>query len=303
MGAEEGEHADEEGGHEDEHRIEGGVIFPVEGVGVGLVLDEAGIGVGVAGLAGGEDILFGQSGFCVGGWEDVVVAVAIEAGGDIGGDVGSAEGHGFAVVGFAVVFEAIFVAFTAAGVAEFFEVAVMVGGFDFVGRVAIGADGAFGVALNEELAMYAVIVDFLDLDVALAAGLADVGVVDGGAFVVAGDDIVDSVAVVAGGGDDEAHFQEAASVDAIEVLFGGVGGFDAVFVREVMVAVTFGTGVGEVEFKDGGIGVLDGDDVVGAVAIGASGGGGSTHLVAYAMDAFVVDVDDILVAVGAADFG
>ena len=80
-------------------------------------------------------------------------------------------------------------------------------GLDLVGGVAVGADRAFGVALEQQLAVDALVVDLLDADVALAAGLGDVGLVDRRAAVDAALDVVDAVAVVAGGGDDQAHLR------------------------------------------------------------------------------------------------
>jgi hypothetical protein len=53
---EEGEHAGEEQVHEEADVIEGWVQLAIAGVGVGLVLDEAGIGSGVAATAGGDEV-------------------------------------------------------------------------------------------------------------------------------------------------------------------------------------------------------------------------------------------------------
>src|SRR5512137_916452 len=106
-----------------------------------------------------------------------MMAVAVVAGGDIGSDVRLAEGHGFAVVGVPVVGQAVLVAFATAGVAGHFEVAVL-GGLDFVGGVAIGANRSTLVALGEDLAVDTLGVDLFDADVAFAAGFGDIGVVD-----------------------------------------------------------------------------------------------------------------------------
>ena len=59
--AEEGEDADQQGGHEEKDRVEHRVILAVERVGVGLVLGEAGGGAGVALLAGGQDVGLGEA--------------------------------------------------------------------------------------------------------------------------------------------------------------------------------------------------------------------------------------------------
>ena len=69
------------------------------------------------------------------------------------------------------------VAFAAALVAERLEVAAL-GVLDLVGGVAIGADGPALVALGQQLAVNALPVGFLDPDVAFAARLGDIGVVD-----------------------------------------------------------------------------------------------------------------------------
>jgi len=74
------------------------------------------------------------------------------------------------------------------------------GGLDFVGAVAIGADRSPFVALGEDLAMDALGVDLFDADVAFATGLGDIGVVDRRFAVHAALDVVDAVAVIAGGG-------------------------------------------------------------------------------------------------------
>ena len=177
----------------------------------------------------------------VGGRQHVVMAVAVVAGGDIGGDVRLAQGHGFAVVGVAIMLQPVLVAFAAALVAGHLEVAVL-GGLDFVGGVAIGADRSALVALGKELAVDALVVGLFDADVAFAAGLGDVGVVDR-RFAVHGPlDVVDAVAVIAGGGDDEAHLEQGAPVDAVHVLRRRLGILHLVFLRQPGVAVAFGAG-------------------------------------------------------------
>ena len=93
--------------------------------------------------AGGEDVLRREPRFRVGGRQDVVVAVAVVAGGDFGGDVRLAERHGLAVVGVVVVLQAVRVALAAALVAGLLEVGVAVR-LDLVGGVAVGADRAVG---------------------------------------------------------------------------------------------------------------------------------------------------------------
>src|ERR1035437_2504633 len=131
-----------------------------------------------------------------------MVAVAVVAGSDIGGDVRLAEGHGFAVVGVAVMLQPVRVAFATDLVAGHLEMAVL-RSLDFVGAVAIRADRPAFVTFGQELAVDALKVGFLNADVAFAAGAGDIGVVDGGIAIHSPFDVVNAVAVVAGGGDDE----------------------------------------------------------------------------------------------------
>src|ERR1019366_4585572 len=105
------------------------------------------------------------------------MAVAVVASGDIGGDVRLAESHGFAVGGIAIMFQPVLVAFAAGLVAGHLEVAVL-GSLDFVRAVAIRADRPTLVTLGKELAVDALEVGLLDADMALAAGLGDIRVVD-----------------------------------------------------------------------------------------------------------------------------
>src|ERR1035437_5010860 len=105
------------------------------------------------------------------------MAVAVVAGSNLGGNVGLAEGHGFPVIGIAIMLQPILVAFPAALVAGHLEMAVL-GGLDFVGGVAIGADGSTLVALGKELAGDVLVVGLFNADLAFAAGLGNIGVVD-----------------------------------------------------------------------------------------------------------------------------
>ena len=175
----------------------------------------------------------------------------------------------------------------------------VLGGLDFVGGVAIGADRSTLVALGEELAVDALVVGLFDADVAFAAGLGDIGVVDRRFAVHGPFDVVDAVAVIAGGGDDEAHLEQGAPVDAVHVLRRRLGILHLVFLRQPGVAVAFGAGPGQVQFEDRRRGILGGEHVVRAVAIPATGGAGSAQLVAHAMDAGRVLLDGLLVALDA----
>src|SRR5512140_3828561 len=106
-----------------------------------------------------------------------MMAMAVVAGGDFGGDVGLAQGHGFAVVGVAIMLEPILVAPAAARIAGHLEMAIP-GGFDFVRGMTVGADGAAFVAFGQELAVDTLVVGLFDADVAFATGPGDISVVD-----------------------------------------------------------------------------------------------------------------------------
>ena len=181
-------------------------------------------------------------------------------------------------------FEPVLVAFAAALVAGHFEMAVL-GRLDFVRGVAIGADRAALVALGEQLAVDALVVGLLDADVAFAAGLGDVGVVDRRIAIHAALDVVHAVAVVAGRRDDEAHLQQRAAVDAVHVLRRRLRELHLVFLGEPGIAVALGAGLRKVEFENGRLPVPGREDVVVAVAVGTGGGAGSTHRAAHPVDA------------------
>ena len=133
-----------------------------------------------------------------------MMTVAVVARRDLGRDGGLAKRHGLAVVGIAIMFEAIFVALAAALVTGHFEMPVL-RRLDAVGGVAIGADRSAFVALREQLAVNAFRVGLFDPDVTLAAGLGDVGVVNGCVTINAALDVVDPVAIVTRRCDDQTH--------------------------------------------------------------------------------------------------
>ena len=298
VGAKEGEDADEQGRHGDEGPMQLRIMFGVEGIGVGDVFGEIGVGAGMTFLAGGNDVGLGEVGGGIGRGQDIVVAVAVVTGGDFGGDIGAAQSHGFAVVGFAVMSQAVLVAAAAPFIAAGLEV-VAAGGLDLMGGMAVGADGAGRVAFGEDLAVDAGVVGLLDAEVAGAAGGGDVGMVDGGTAVNAALDVVDAVAVVAGGGDDQAHLQEGAAVDAFGVLGGDLGNFMRYSAFMPGLLWHLAQVRGRLSLKTGESECLTGSDVVGAVAIDAGGGGGGAHGLAHAVDAAGVEFGLGLVAGGA----
>ena len=267
----------------------------VERVGVRIVLGEAGVGLGVALAAGAHDVGLGEVGTGVGSGQDVVVAVAVVAGGDFRGDVWPAQRHSFAVVGFAVMGQAVLVALAATLVADGFEVVVL-GVLDLMGGVAVGADRAARVAFGHKLAVDALLVGLLDAEVAFAAGLGDVRAVDRGVAINGGLDVVDAVAVIAGGRDDQAHLEQGAAVDAVHVLGGGLGILDLVGLGQARIAVALGTRRREIHLEDRRGGVGDWQHGVGAVAVAARGGAGRAHGVAYAVDAGRIIPGCLLVA-------
>ena len=289
VAAEQGEGDHQQGRHDDEDIVELGEVLAVQRVRMGSVAGEAGVGLGVALAAGVDDVAGGQAGVGIGGAQHVMVAVAVVAGGHMAGTVGLAQGHGLAVVGVAVVLQAVRMALAAHHVATGLEVAAS-GCLDLVGRVTLDAHGAAGITLGQELAVDALVVDLLHGDVALAAGLGHVGVVDGGAAVDAALDVVHPVAVVAAGGHDEALLEQRHAVDALLVLGAHGGVHHLVLVRQVLVGVALGAGLGQVHLVDGRGVRLDGHHVVVAVAAHAGGRTRGAQGLAHAVDAGLVDL-------------
>src|SRR5262245_50101448 len=108
--------------------------------------------------------------------------VAVVTRSDIRSDIGFAQGHCFAVIGVAIMSQAVLVAAAATLVAGHFEMAVF-GGFDLVRGVAVGTDRATFVALGQQLAMHALVIGLFDANMAFAAGLGDVRRMNGGITV------------------------------------------------------------------------------------------------------------------------
>ncbi len=90
--------------------------------------------------------------------------------------------------------------------------------FNFVRGVAIGANRPALVAFGQQLAVNALIVRLLDAQVAFAAGLGDVGVVDRRIAVHVAFDVMHAVAIVARRRHNQSHFQQGVSVDAVHVF-------------------------------------------------------------------------------------
>ena len=174
-----------------------------------------------------------------------MMTVTVEARCDGGRDHRFAERHGLAVVSIAIMFEAIFVTLAAACVAGHFEMPVL-WRLDAVCGVAIRAHWATFVALSENLSVDAFLVNLFNPDVTLAAGLGDVGVVDGRVAIHATLDIMDAVAVVARRRNDKPHLQQRAAVDAVFVLRRGLRELHLVFLREPGVGVAGGACIRQV---------------------------------------------------------
>ena len=297
VGAKETERADEQAGHGKEHNVEQRVIRLVQRIGVRLVIGELARGTRVTFLAGRQDVVRRKVRGGIGHRQDIMEAVAIVARGHLGRVIGFAEHHGLAVIGLAIMFEAVRMALAAALVAEGFEIFAR-GIHDLMRAVAINADRSARIALGQQLAVDALVVSLLDADVALAAGLGHVRVVDGRVAVNVALDLMRAVTVVAGRRHDEAHLQQRLAVDAVHVLIRGLGKLDLIFLGEVGVAVALGAGGGQIHFEHGGIRVLHRHDLVVAVAIPTLRRAGSAHLVAHAVNAAGVVLAFLLMAAG-----
>ena len=238
--AKEGEDADEQRGHRHEGPMQLRKMFGIQRVGVGNVFGEAGGGAGMALFAGGHNVALGKVRGRVGGRLHVVVAVAAVAGGDFGDAMSLAQRHGFAMIGLAVVGQAVLVTAPALFIAPGVKVAAA-GRFNLMSGVAIGADRAGEVALGENLAVDAGVVGFFDAQMARAAGGGDVGMIDRRTAVHAALDVVNAVAVVAGGGGNQSAGQRP-SVNALGILRSHLRIFHLVLRGDAAVAVAFGAG-------------------------------------------------------------
>jgi hypothetical protein len=169
---------------------------PIPRVRMRLVLGELDAHSRVALLARSEDPPRREPGAGVGFREHVMVPMAIVARRDVRGHVRPAQGHCLAMVGLAIVRQAVLMAFAADLIALRLE-RFPCRDLDLVGAVAIRADRAARVPLCQEHPVDALVIDRLDAQVALTAGLRDVRVVRARALVHAALDVVDSMAVVA----------------------------------------------------------------------------------------------------------
>src|ERR1043166_8615976 len=213
-----------------------------------------------------------------------MVAMAVIASGDIGGDVGFAQSHRFAMISVAVMLQPVLVTAPAALVTGHLEMAVL-GPLDLMGRMAVGANRPAFIPFSQQLAMNALVIGLLDFDVALATSLSHVGSMNRGIPVHRAFDVVDTMAIIARRSHDEPHLQQRPPMNAVHVLGGGLRMLHLVFAGQTGIAMTGSTSLGQVQFKDRRIGVLDGQNVVVAVAIHATCGARGAESVADAVNA------------------
>src|SRR5690349_9462162 len=98
-------------------------MFSIERIGVRFILGETRSGTRMTALARREDVGLRKMRRGIGWRKDIVMPMAIVTGSDVRGDARFAQCHGFAVIGFAVMFEPVLMAFAAALVTRHFEVA------------------------------------------------------------------------------------------------------------------------------------------------------------------------------------
>ena len=279
MNAPDTEDTDQQRGHGRQHGEQLRIVFPVERVGVRHIPGEVGVGLRVALPARGQYVGGREPRAAVGGRENVVMAVTVVA----RGDVGQAERHRFAVIGVAVMLQPVLVAFAAALVAGGFEMAALVRSIS----CAVWQSVQTGPRLSPLARSWPWTLCWKTsstVDVALAAGLGDVGVVDRGLAVHAAD-VVDAVAIVAGRRDDQAHLQQGATVDAFHVLRRSLGVLHLVFAGQPGLAVTLRAGPRQVQLEHRRVRIVDRQDVVRAVTVGTFRRARRAHRLAHAMNA------------------
>lgn len=149
------------------------VVGAVHRVGVRAEFGETGSSSWMTFLTGGDNVVGCKMRCRIAARQDIVVAVAVVASGNILGLVCLAQGHGLAVIGLAIVVEAVLVALATTLVAGRFEMREA-RPLDLMRAVAIRTDRPASVALGKELSMNAFIVDLLDAKVTFSAGVGDV---------------------------------------------------------------------------------------------------------------------------------
>ena len=89
--------------------------------------------------------------------------------------------------------------------------------------MAVGAYRRALIAFGQQLPVNALVVGLFDAQMAFAAGLGDVGVVDGGIAVHGAFDVMHAMAIVAGGRHDQTHFDQRLAVDAVQYSVAALG--------------------------------------------------------------------------------
>ncbi len=170
-----------------------------------------------------------------------------------------------------------------------------------VGVMAGGADGALVAPLSEYPSVDTGLEFGENTGVADTAGLRDVAVVDRRVLVLVGEDPVGAVAIVADRRHEEARLDEPPAVAAGDIFLIGVFHFDGVFFRHELVTVTLPADFDDIEGVDLGTGVVGREDVVPAVAVLATGHVLDPREEGFPVDALVVGLLLVIVAVSAGD--
>ncbi|MBI5864689.1 MAG: mechanosensitive ion channel, partial [Planctomycetes bacterium] len=266
MHAEEGERAQHDRGHEDERPVERRVLGAVRVVRVGDVRGEAGRGLGMALAARFQLVLRRQPAGRVADRDDVVMSVAVIA----GGYAGQTQRDRFAVKSLPVALEPVRVALPAALIARQFE-----RGFarrdDLVGGMAGRANRAPGIARLQQLPVNALAIGLLHAEMTLSAGLRHVVLVHARARIRGRPDLVNAMTVIARRRDDQPLLRQSAAVHAVDVLLGGVRLAHVSGRHDARVRVALGARCGKVQLVRPGLRVSRGEDVVLAVAISTVG--------------------------------
>ena len=124
-----------------------------------------------------------------------MVAMTVVAGGDARRDIGPAQGHGLAVIRVAIVSQPVLVALATAFIADGLEI-IPFRIHDIVRGVTICADRPTRIALRQQLSVDALIVSVFHAEMAFAAGLGDVGVIDRRITIHGAFDVVNAMAIV-----------------------------------------------------------------------------------------------------------
>jgi hypothetical protein len=151
----------------------------------------------------------------------------------------------------------------------------------------------------DDLPVHARIEDVLHEDVTLSAGPRHALAADPGIRILAGQDVVDAVAVVAGRSHDQAVHQQRLAVDGVDEVGHRLVVIDGTGIEDDLALVTLGAGLVEIELVGSGPSIRRSQDCVVAVAVLAGRGLFVSLRVPAAVDAPLVLLHDIVVAFGA----